>query len=465
MNVRKSVTVLGVGFLLSVVLLAAPSAVSQEAAKGTARSSLRNDPDYARLYHDGKAFLALPPDKQEAMRKLHEDLQKLPAPERQRLNDALRRYADWLDKLPERDRLAVVNSADKKKRLQTIRKLREEQWLARQPKAIRQYLDKLPGAKPKPAVAVASAVGILAGAPQQMRPLAMVTTQAAQSVDLRAETISRLKRDQSRKTRDWVVASRHWTELTDLKRPAMPAHAADFGLEIETFVKEYLRPALDPKEQARLDKAEGQWPLYPMTLVELADKHPLALPQKRGPTAFKDLPEEVKKRLGGKMLTDKAVKKKDYDIFFGKQDLKAIELRLTPVIPPKEQTTAIRFACAVATWAQSKKTNVKMPHELWAAHPKDLSISMRVFLDEKGPFWQQLSADEHGQLLRAEGKWPEYPLKVQELANKYGFRPPWQALPEIGGRSEVWDKYRVKPYYIAEMGIKGASSAAPAGNR
>jgi hypothetical protein len=79
-----------------------------------------------------------------------------------------------------------------------------------------------------------------------------------------------------------------------------------------------------------------------------------------------------------------------------------------------------------------------------------MSVPMRVFLDQKGPFWTQLTPEEHGALFQVETKWPEYPLKVQELADKHGFRPPWQALPDIDPKSDIWDKYRIKPYSKSE---------------
>jgi hypothetical protein len=71
------------------------------------------------------AFLALPVAKQTAMRKLHDDLQRLPPLDRQRLTNLLGRYAGWLDKLPEAERQAVANAPDKRARLQSAARLAE----------------------------------------------------------------------------------------------------------------------------------------------------------------------------------------------------------------------------------------------------------------------------------------------------------------------------------------------------
>ena len=85
-----------------------------------------------------------------------------------------------------------------------------------------------------------------------------------------------------------------------------------------------------------------------------------------------------------------------------------------------------------------------MPHELWAAKPQDMSQAMQVFLDEQGPFMKSLTANERSDLSTLEGLWPEYPLRVQELAGQNGFRQPWQSLPEFPNKGNVWDKYRAQ---------------------
>jgi hypothetical protein len=449
---RRHCVILTTGFLLSGGLLTAPSAMSQD-VRSDPRATLRNDRQYARLYHEGVAFLALPEAKQEAMRKLHTDLQALSPIERDRLKDVLLRYADWLERLPATDRQAVLAAPDSRTRLELIKKRREKEWIAHQPKPFRQYLERLPVSKPKPALAAASALGVLSGASGQVRPLSFAAALVAQTTDLRTVTITRLKREESRKARNWMIATRNWSDLTDPKK-TVPARAADFNTantDIETFVSEYLLPVLDKNEQDRLQKAEGKWPLYPMTLVELADKHPMALPQKRGPTAFKDLPAEVQKRIMGKGFVNKDGKKKDFDVFFQKLEAsKDLDQRLVAVLPKQSVTRPVKFATAVANYVHTKKSGVKLPHELWPAKAKDMSVPMRVFLDQKGPFWIQLTPEEHGALIQAENKWPEYPVKIQELADKYGFRPPWQALPEFDNKGDIWDKYRVKPYSKSE---------------
>jgi hypothetical protein len=233
------------------------------------------------------------------------------------------------------------------------------------------------------------------------------------------------------------------TDPDPKKRPAMPVAAGDFGKDVEEFVKEYLRPVLSENEKKRLDKAEGQWPLYPMTLVEIADRHPLALPQKRGPSTFAELPNavrrDVEKRYGKKK--DGAPKVKEEQFFHN--------LATNPKFPVAKRlekldataTVPVKFACAVATWLHSAGVK-QLPFELWATED-GLAPPMKAFVDTDGPFYSSLTQAEREHLRQTRDHWPEYPLKIRELADKYGFKPPWHSLPEPADLRHSWDKYRV----------------------
>ncbi len=66
------------------------------------------------------------------------------------------------------------------------------------------------------------------------------------------------------------------------KRVPLPPLGAsrpkELGSAVETFVVRKLTPALSPAEAQALRKLEGQWPDYPLQLLELAHKHQLAVP-------------------------------------------------------------------------------------------------------------------------------------------------------------------------------------------
>src|SRR5207249_6230953 len=104
----------------------------------------------------------------------------------------------------------------------------------------------------------------------------------------------------------------------------------------------------------------------------------------------------------------------------------------------------LKFSCRAATWA--RKAGVSIPYEMWPTKPSEMARGMEPFLDPKGPFYLGLTEAERQELTRAEDHWPEYPLKIKKLAEKYGYKPPWQVLPDgpKGELRSLWDRYRVK---------------------
>jgi hypothetical protein len=439
---RQQWWALTAAFVASAVLLAVESGFSQDTP---AKSDARVDA-MRQMVREAKTFFALPPERQEAMRKLDDDLNKLPRGERERLLHAMQWYADWLDKQSPQDRETILSTADRNARLAKIRERLEQEWIARQPKKTRDLLARMPHGRRDPAVVARDLVGMLA-TPLNQRPLVLASTLFIDSLDVRAETIKGFKHHEAQQSRDWLVASRFWPDLTDAdpkKRPPMPAHAADFGPEVEAFVKDYLRPALSKEEKNRLDKAEGHWPQYPMTLVELADKHPLALPQRHGPETFAELPKLITDKVTAKWepKTPKGLPKAAPSVYFQNQsNNKEIRERLEKV--EYAPTQAARLACAMAKYLHNKKES--LPYEIWAAKPADLAGPMKAFLDADGPFMGSLSEGERRELEDAQKRgWPEYPVRIKHLADKYGFRPPWFSLPEPSDARHHWDKYRAR---------------------
>ncbi len=180
-----------------------------------------------------------------------------------------------------------------------------------------------------------------------------------------------------------------------------------------TFVNEYLRPFLTTEEEDRLAKAEGQWPRYPLALVEVADRHPPALPGAKGPTSLDELPTEVKNKLKNK--------KNEF-----------------PPVLVKAPKKWPEFGSAVATFTATKKKFV-LPQELWPWSRAGLSKPMQEFVDKL----QAVMSDAEKQRLEAaEGKWPAYPLAIKEIAAAHRLEVPWHTLP---GARRTWDRYRNFP--------------------
>jgi hypothetical protein len=188
----------------------------------------------------------------------------------------------------------------------------------------------------------------------------------------------------------------------------------------------YLLPRLRPDEQKKLQQAEGHWPEYPMELVALADHHPPALPDTRWPKKVEDLPEEILRKL-----------------FKGKP-----EKHRQQITTLNNMAAKIGLGRAVAERAKKKLPDgVVLPHELWPYRQKCLSPQVQEFMKSK--LLPLLTPDEKLALVQveADGTWPEYPLKLKELAENHKLRVPWQTLP---GSAQLWDRYRMQPYSAGE---------------
>jgi hypothetical protein len=390
-----------------------------------------------RLLDDARAFLRLPAADQERMRKLDRDLRALDSSSQARLGKVLERYADWLDRLPEEQRRQVVMAPTKHARLKVIRELREAQWLSRQPRRVRVWLT---AQRPTAADALRAAQAIL---PAQAGP-GLALTAAPLSLpegEARAAVIARLRQEEGKRRREWQIALRLWDDLREGTRK-LPTRITDLDGPVQTYAKEYLRPMLRAGEWERLEKAQGQWPLFPQTLVELADRHPPALQGAHGPTSLKELPGDLRRRLdwhlnalGGKgdFKGGKGGFKgpKGGAEFFWRSYLNKAEGRWPG------------FALAVTDFAA--RHGMAMPNELWPLRKRDLSPAVRQFLEDK--LLPRLDNEEKKLLREKEGKWPEYPHTIQELAQRHYLKVPWQTLP---GRSEDWDAYRSRPRSAVE---------------
>ena len=68
-----------------------------------------------------------------------------------------------------------------------------------------------------------------------------------------------------------------------------PVRPTDLSADAQTYLNEVLMPMLNATEKAELKAAEGQWPLFARTLLDLSDRHPVSLPgRSTGPTSWKD---------------------------------------------------------------------------------------------------------------------------------------------------------------------------------
>ena len=60
-----------------------------------------------------------------------------------------------------------------------------------------------------------------------------------------------------------------------------------------------------------------------------------------------------------------------------------------------------------------------------------------------------LDKEEIARLNRSLGRWPAFPVTVDELARKHGLKFPWQTMPP-GSRERRWEVYRPLPRTAAD---------------
>jgi hypothetical protein len=345
--------------------------------------ALRNRPDeLARLRQEAERFDEMTAERQAQLRQLDRDLHKLPSAVQARLENTLDRYIEWLERLDAKDRERIQKAADGKARLAVIRELRQGEWIARQPKAFRDALAKLDG--PNRAAYLANG----------------------------------LREDRKRQT-EWAVAHRFRKELAENK--PLPTRPDELDNATRVYANEFLVRLLSKDELDRLRKAEGQWPLYPKTLVELADRHPPALPSKTAPRSYAELPRPVQNAFGKK----------------GPGKIANIGVKLKPF-----EGRFPEFAVQFTKYAG--ENNVVLPAEWWPATLKGLMPPMQEFVERK--LTPILNPKERRELIEAETKWPEYPLAIKKLAEAHDLSPPWHVLPA----NDRWDAYRPgKPPTVA----------------
>jgi hypothetical protein len=353
-----------------------------------------------RLRDNYQAFQSLTEERKNAVIKLDTDLHTQNTKRQERYATVLARYADWLDRLKKRDPQAyqkIKNAPDGAARLALIKAERDREWLLTQPKAHREKWDALP-------------------------------------LDERDKYIISLREEERTKHLHWQISARFWREL-EAKQP-MPCRLSDFGTKlkdpkvkdkdgklrekevnkVQNYVQFYLMPFLTDAEKKKLDSAEGNWPDYPMALVEIASKHPSALPPPRKedlPTEFSKLPTPIQEKLLEKKVAPKM-----------RKELKNYEKR-------EEFPGKFIEICA-------GQGLLPFEHEFWASNHKSLLKPMQDFVDKD--LKTKLDEKEKADLQFMEGKWPYYPQKIQELAKKHNLQAPWHILPEED--KWHWDRYR-----------------------
>jgi hypothetical protein len=325
----------------------------------------RSDPDHmGRLQNDLRAFWQLPAQKQERLRQLDQELHATDSVTQRRLWVVIERYAAWYDRLAEGDQRRLDKAKDRNDRLKIVKQLLEDQWLQRQPQKTRDYFVSLV------------------------------------SEDQRHEEIAKQRKDDRQRIDLWMrnVGIRRDAGLQGAG--GTPVQSSDFSPEGERYINDVLKPMLSSGERDQLRQAEGKWPSYVGTVLELSEKHPLKLPgPSTGYTKHNDLPKEYRDALSRLSRSQRETVER------GQGKWPDFAITVTEMLRPKHPTLTPLGPSKLADFDRLIRDFVE----------KDLAAT--------------LSPTEKEELKKAEGRWPEYPRTLLDLAAKYNREVPLMRLP------------------------------------
>jgi len=359
-----------VGLAGSVTVSADQSLEELEKNRELLARAKRNPDQYAKLRQNLKAFQNLPTNQQERLRRLDRELHELSSTTSNHLFRTLERYSDWLERLPETERRKVESAPNETERLRVIKQIRQGQWVERLPKAYREQIEASQGEK-------------------------------------RIALINQFRQEERKRAQQWTVAKKHWEDM--LKMPA-PTRLTELQQPTVDFVERQLMQRLTKEEKDRLKAAEGNWPQFPQTLVELTDKA-FQIAGPLGPRRWRDFPMDLQRRVTEKLT------------WMQQQELQSLEGKWP------------EFAIKLHELVKNKSY---FPPQQFPAAPADFSQPIQRFIQNQ--LERALNDREKIRLKQAETKWPNYARLLVVLSQKHNLAIPTQSLP---GPLGYWEKYRL----------------------
>jgi hypothetical protein len=173
-----------------------------------------------------------------------------------------------------------------------------------------------------------------------------------------------------------------------------PRNLDDFSPEVQTWVKDHLLNLLSPPEREELNNlAKHPFPQYARKLVDLAEKHPLPFPGPVPPLTIKDSPENIRRAFPPQRWQKEIQAAQGKWPDFGKALLREGKGR-------------------------SLLASIYTPSKL-----SDFPPALQQFVKDK------FTEEEYKRLEEQNGKWPEFPEKLMEIARKKSLTVPGMKLP------------------------------------
>jgi len=223
------------------------------------------------------------------------------------------------------------------------------------------------------------------------------------------ELLAKWRAEERTRAKEWADARQRGSELAS-ERPLGIVNQDEFRRFVER-----LRPMLGPLERERLRRAEEEWQNGNMfflarVVLELSDKHPqLSLPSHPQYAKFESLPEEYKKAI-------QKLPSKD-----------AQHLR-NSLLPERWPSYAIEVTETL------RRHDLAPKKQLGPATAAEFSPAIQKFIDS-------LPANDKQRLKAVEGRWPEYPKLLHELAREHKTALPDLTLP---GDARRWELIRMR---------------------
>jgi hypothetical protein len=347
-------------------------------------------------------FLSFPSERQQQLRTLHKQLREEPS-----LRPLLEAYATWLDRLPEGERREVLSAPNGELRWNVIRQMRERHW--------REAL------------------------PQNLKALLARAASAEETLRLANELRDR---EQSRRE-EWDLAKRQWQpNKADQPKP-WPFSDPSLAKQLDGYVKSVLGVDLNVGFERKGERLEfvvptacrltreelnelkikydlanrdGYWGVYAECLYRMSERHP-GLPRPGKGEAIvraNQLPVSYNRHLP----KDGMPKKLRFEQMSGKWP---------------------EFALAIHDAVKSPKAGESLP-PLGPSKPGEFTDEVNSFLN--GQLLPALadpkSKRELDALASAEGKWPEYPRLVMDIAKARNMFVPGVSLP---GDPDLWTRF------------------------
>lgn len=345
-------------------------------------------------------FKAFPPARQQQLRALDQQLHDLLPADRDHLGRVLEGYAVWVDRLADGDRHELLSAPSATARLEVARRLREKTWRESLPARTRELLKRV------------------------------------QSSEERLEAVELRRTAERAWAEEWAIARRQWDTLHGPDRKPWPFSEPLLAAQVDEYVKTVLKVDLARPEPPK--DLPASWRLTRDEYIELKSRHDAAAKDAsafwyglyvyRLAAAHPYLPEPGEKP----MVTDQA--------HLPPGMLR--DLRQKGVLQLLDRRGARgkwpEFAVEVAEAA--RRPGITVQEALGPCRPGEFKPAVNAFLAEA--VFPKLTPSEKEGLRKLEGRFPDYPRQVVELATRHDESIPGVMLP---GKPSLWAQHYSLP--------------------